>query len=202
MVFLVTSPPILKLSSSLPNVTSVEQKTLLSPWKLQVFQELYGSNQGQKPINICVFFFIILYLTFQIFMQLQSLSTCCYIVYSFRVTILNKDFFHISVFFCSQHFYGRCTFTLYYYNSFCCTLVGHSSVFSFILLCIVKQFMPLETKAYFSFEIQLSVGIRQGLVPVTPLDTKVCQCSSALISPPYLWVPHPQIQPPRVFNQS
>lgn len=60
--------------------------------------------------------------------------------------------------------------------------------------------MPLETKAYFSFEIQSSVGIQQGSVPATPLDSKVCQCSSALIGPPYLWVLHPQVQPSRVFD--
>lgn len=60
--------------------------------------------------------------------------------------------------------------------------------------------MSLETKAYFPFEIQLSLGVHWGLVPGTSLGTKICQCSSALVWPSMSVVPHPQIEPPVVFD--
>lgn len=67
------------------------------------------------------------------------MSTCCYVFYSFRVTVVNKDvsiylyFSVISVF-----------VTLYYLNLLSHFLFGHLSVFSFTLLCTVILFMSLE----------------------------------------------------------
>jgi len=59
----------------------------------------------------------------------------------------------MSVFFYSQHFRGRCTFTLCFSDLLSCFLVRHLSVFSFTLLCVVKLSISLEMKAYFFLKI-------------------------------------------------
>ena len=35
----------------------------------------------------------------------------------------------------------------------------------------------------------------RGLAPGLYTDTKICVCSSPIVTPPYMWVPHPWIQP-------
>lgn len=78
------------------------------------------------------------------------MSTCCYVFYSFRVTVVNKDvsiylyFSVISVF-----------VTLYYLNLLSHFLFGHLSVFSFTLFYSVMHSNTIHVlgKACFSFEI-------------------------------------------------